>query len=108
MYEEDPLASELISELSDRLEDREALDVADRTADLAEDKILAVQIGLDELFDRIGDVWDDLHRRAEILAAPFAADHGRVDSSGGPRITAPRGDTDKAFVMAKVEVRLGT
>src|ERR1700739_1808757 len=107
MYEEDPLASKLGGKLADRLEEREALDVADRAADLTENEILAVEIGLDELLDRVGDMGDDLDRRPEIFAAAFAADHGRVDPPGGDRIAAPRGDPDIAFVMAEIEIRLG-
>ena len=52
---------ELVAELADRLEERQALDVADRAADLAQDEILAVEIGLDEFLDRVGDVRDHLH-----------------------------------------------
>ncbi len=55
----------------------------------------------------MGNVRDDLHRRAEILAAPFAADHRRIDAAGGDRIAAPGGDPDIALVMAKIEVGLG-
>ena len=86
----------------------QALDVADRAADLAKDEILAVEIGLDELLDRVGDVGDDLDRRPEIFAAPFAADHGRIDPPGRDRIAAPRGDPDIALVMAEIEIGLGT
>jgi hypothetical protein len=88
MHKEDALASELVAELADRLEEGEALDVADRAADLAENEILAIEISLDELLDRVGDVGDDLYRRPEIFAAPFAADNGRVDPPGGDRIAA--------------------
>src|SRR6516162_695596 len=108
MHEEDALAAELVAELADRLEEGEALDVADRAADLAENEILAVEISLNELLDRVGDVGDDLYRRPEIFAAPFAADNGRVDPPGGDRIAAPRSDADIALVMAKIEIRLGT
>ncbi len=66
------LAAELVAELADRLEERQAFDVAHRAADLAQHEILAVEIGLDEFLDRVGDVRDDLHRGAEIFAAPLA------------------------------------
>ena len=72
MHEQRALAAELVAELADRLEERQALDVADRAADLAEHEILVVEIGLDEFLDRVGDVRDDLHRGAEIVAAPLA------------------------------------
>src|SRR5438132_6304394 len=108
MHEEHALASELVAELANRLEKRQALDVADRAADLADDKILAAQIGQDELLDRIGDVGDHLHGRPEIFAAPLAADHGRIDPTRGHRIAAPSGDADIALVMAELEIGLGS
>ena len=107
MHEKDPLASQFVAELPNCLEKRQALDVADRAADLANHEILAVEIGQDELLDRIGNVGDHLHRRPEILAASFAADHCGVDPAGGDRIAAPRGDADIALVMAEIEIGLG-
>src|SRR6516165_4441432 len=107
MNEKNALASKLVAELADRFEEGKALDVAHRPADLAEDKILALEIGLDELLDRVGDVGDDLYRRAEVFAAPFAGDHRGVDPAGGDRIAAPSGDADIALVMAKIEIGLG-
>ena len=64
MHIEDPLAAELVPHLPDRLQERQALDVADRAADLAQDEILVGEIGLDEFLDGIGDVRDHLHRGA--------------------------------------------
>ena len=37
----------------------------------------------DELLDRVGDVRDHLHRRAEIVAAPLLGDHLGIDAPGG-------------------------
>src|SRR5712671_5824144 len=100
MHEKHALASELVAELANRLEKRQALDVANRAADLADDKVLAAEIGQDELLDRVGDVRDDLHRRPEIFAAPLPADHRRIDPAGGHRIAASCGDADITLVMA--------
>src|ERR1700736_448845 len=108
MDEQNALAAEFVAELADRLEERQALDVADRAADFAQDEILVAEIGLDELLDRVADVRDDLDRRPEIFAAPFATDHRGVDPSGGDRIAAPRGDPDIALIMAEVEIGLRT
>src|SRR5690242_17841099 len=107
MHEEDPLAPKLVAELANGLEKGQALDIANRAADLADDKILAAEVGQDELLDRVRNVGDHLHRRAEILAAPLAADHCRVDPAGGNRIAAPRGDADVALVMPEIEIGLG-
>ena len=72
MHEAHALAAELVAELADRFEERQALDVADRAADLAQHEILVGKIGGDEFLDRVGDVRDHLHGRAEIFAAALA------------------------------------
>src|SRR5262249_46216461 len=95
------------AELADRLEEGEALDVADRAADLAEDEILAGEVGLDELLDGVGDMRDDLHRGAEIFAAPLTPDHRRVDLAGGDAVAHARGNAGVALVMTETEVGLG-
>src|SRR5579875_127482 len=100
-------ASELVAELADRLEERQALDVADRAADLAQHEVLAVELGLDRLLDGVGDVGDDLDGGAEILAAALAADHRRIDAAGGLAVALPRGDAGIALVMPEIEVGFG-
>src|SRR3954465_3260755 len=108
MDEERALTAELIAELADRLEEGQALDVADRPADLAEHEILVAEIGLDELLDRVGDVRNDLDGSPKILATPLAPDHGRIDPPGGDAVAAPRRDAGVALVMAEIEIGLGT
>ena len=68
-------------QLANRLDERQALDVADRAADLANDEIEAVGLGEREFLDRVGDVRDDLDGRAEIVAAPLAGDDVAVDAA---------------------------
>src|SRR4029077_12265443 len=58
MHEEDALTCEVVAWLADCLKKRQAFDVADRAADFAEDEILSVEIGLDELLDRVSNVGD--------------------------------------------------
>src|SRR6266851_2460610 len=108
MHKEHSLAPEFVAELADRLEERQAFDVADRATDFAKDEILVREIGLDELLDRVGNVGDNLDRRPEIFAAPFAADHCRVDPAGGDRISTPRGGPHIALIMAQFELGLGS
>jgi hypothetical protein len=67
------LAAELVAQLADGLEEGQALDVADRAADLDQDEVLVAEVGADELLDGVGDVRDDLDGGAEIVAAPLAA-----------------------------------
>src|SRR5581483_3180332 len=108
MHEKRALAAELVAELPDRLEERQAFDVTHRTANLAKDEILvAIEIGLDEFLDRIGHMRDHLHGGAEILAAALAADHRRIDATGGDAVAPARGDAGEALVMPEVEIGLG-
>ena len=76
-------ARQLVAELADRLEERQALDVADRAADLAEHEVELVVAVADEVLDRVGDVRDHLHGGAEIVAAPLLGDDLLVDAPGG-------------------------
>jgi hypothetical protein len=51
---------QLVAELADRLEERQALDVADGAADLRQHEIEAVVANEDEVLDGVGDVRIDL------------------------------------------------
>ncbi len=101
------LAPQFVAELADRLEERQALDVADRAADLDQHEILVVEIGHHEFLDRVGDVRDHLHGGAEIFAAALAPDHGRIDAARRDAVGAARRDAGEALVMAEIEIGLG-
>ncbi len=73
----------LITELADRLEERQALDVADRAADLAQHEIEVVVAVANEVLDGVGDVGNDLDGGAEIIAAPLLGDDVLIDLAGG-------------------------
>jgi hypothetical protein len=107
VHEERALAAELVAELADRLEEGKALDVADRATDLAEQEVGVVEVGDHELLDRVGDVRDHLHGRAEIVAAALLRDHVRVDAPGGDVVALPRRHAREALVVPEVEVGLG-
>ena len=49
-------ARQLVAELADGLEEGQALDVADRAADLAQHEVDVLVAGGDEGLDRVGDV----------------------------------------------------
>ena len=100
-------ARQLVAELADRFEERQALDVAHRAADLAQHEIDAFIAGGDERLDGVGDVRDDLHGGAEIIAAPLLADNLLIDAPGGDVVGLAGGASGKALVMAEIEVGLG-
>ena len=95
-------------ELADRLEERQRLDVAHRAADLGDDDVdvLALADELDAVLDLVGDVRDDLHRAAEVVAAALLADDRVVDRAGGDVRRARRVRVGEALVVAEVEVGL--
>ena len=68
---------------------------------------LVSAISLTRLLDLVGDVRDDLHRRAEVVAAALALDHRVVDPAGGDVRRARRVDVGEALVVPEVEVGLG-
>ena len=100
------VARQVVAELADRLEERHRLDVADRAADLAEHEVEVVVAVEDEILDLVGDVRNDLHGRAEIVAAPLALDDVLVDAAGGDVVGLVGRAVGEALVVAEVEVGL--
>src|SRR5262245_16360316 len=101
------LARQIVAELPDCLEERQALNVADRAADLAENKIVAFVALADEILDRIRDVRDHLDGGAQIVAAPFLGEDLLVDAASGDVVLARRRPAGETLVMAEVEVGFG-
>ncbi len=63
------MAALLETHLADRLQEGQRLDVAHRAADLDDRDVGAFRAALDVGLDLVGDVRDDLHGLAEVLAA---------------------------------------
>ena len=103
----DVAAPELDAELADGLEERQRLDVADRTADLDHAHVGAFRAELDAALDLVGDVRNDLHGGAEVVAAALLGDDPLVDAAGGEVAVVPRGRAHEALVVPEVEVGLG-
>ena len=103
----DVAAAGLGPELPDRLEERQRLDVADRAADLDDDDVDVAAHLADVGLDLVGDVRDDLHRLAQVVAAPLLLDHRLVDLAGGEVVLALHDPRGEALVVAEVEVGLG-
>ena len=84
------VARQLVAELADRFEERQAFDVADRAADLQQHEIEVVVAVADEILDGVGDVRDHLDGGAEIVAAPLLGEDVLVDAAGGDVVGAAR------------------
>ena len=103
------VAADLVAQLADRLEEREGFDVADRAADLDDLDVGLLGLGerADARLDLVGDVRDDLHGLAEVVAAALLRDDRGVDRAGREVRTAVQVCVEEALVVAEVEVGLG-
>ena len=59
------------------------------------------------MLDLIGDVRNDLHRRAQVVAAALLGDHALVNAPGREIAVARGRRAHEALVMPQVEVGLG-
>src|SRR5207253_10354119 len=100
-------ARQFVAELADRLEERQALDVAHGAADFYQDEVEALVALEDEVLDGVGDVGNDLDGGAEVIAAPFLGEDFLIDVAGGDVVLALRRLPREALVMAEVEIGLG-
>ena len=101
-------ARQVIAQLADRLHEGHGFNVADRAADFADHEIEIVIAFDNEVFDFISNVRNDLNGGAQIVATTFLVDDVLVNPPGGDVIGLGCGTPGKAFVVAKVEISLGT
>src|SRR5687768_947708 len=107
MHEDRILAADVVPELTDRLEERQRLDVADRAADLHDHDVVLRGDPADRGLDLVGDVRDDLHGGAEVLAAALLGDDVQVDATRRHVVRLRQRAIDEALVMSEVEIGLG-
>ncbi len=103
------LPAHVLAELADGLEEREALDVADRAADLGDEHVHLGELGeaVYAALDLVGDVRDDLHGAAEVVAATLLGDDAVVDAARGDVGVALDELVEEPLVVAEVQVGLG-
>src|ERR1700733_4643944 len=106
MDEDAMTARQVVAELADRLEKWQALDVADRSADLDQHEVDAVIALQDEVLDGVGDVRNHLHGRAEEVATPLLGNQLLIHAPGGDVVLLIGAAAGEALVMAEVEVGL--
>ena len=108
VHERAVLAAGLVAELADRLEEGERLDVAHRAADLDDEQVggLGLGVGADPILDLVGDVRDDLDGLAEVVAPALLLDHGGVDGAGRDVRAPVEVLVGEALVVPQVKVGL--
>ena len=99
-------AAEVVAQLPDGFQERQAFDVADRAADFTEDEILAVEVGLDEFLDGVGDVRDHLDGGAEIFAAALPGDDLGIDAARGDVVGLLGVHIGESLIVSEIEIGL--
>ena len=94
--------------LADGLQKGLGLNVAHGAADLGDDHVhILPGHGVDAVFDLVGDVGDDLHRGAQVVAPALPVQHGPVDLAGGHGAVAGQVLVHEPLVVPQVQIRLG-
>ena len=113
VQEEAVLPADRMPHLPGCLQERLRLDVADGAADLGDDDVGPVSLGVglshlqDAGLDLVGDVRDHLHGVTEVLAAALLGDDGRINLSGGHIRRAVQIAVQESLVVADVEIGFG-
>ena len=94
------------TELANRLQKRQRLDIADGTADLDNRHIGAPGVFNDLVLDLVGDVRDDLNRAPQVISAPFLGNNREIDLTGGKVALLGKHRAGIALVMPKVQIGL--
>ena len=97
-------ARQIVAELADGFEKRQAFDVADRAADFDQHEIDVLVAVDDELLDGVGDVRNDLHGAAEVIAAPLLGEDLLVDAPRGDVVRLLGRHAGEALVVAEIEI----
>ena len=102
--------AERIAQLAHRLDEGQRLDVAHRAAQFGDDDVvdLLLRQQLNAPLDLVGDMGDDLHGLAQVIAAALLFDDAFIDFARGDVVGLRGGDRRKALVVPQIEVGLRT
>ncbi len=101
------LAPDVLTELADGFEKRQAFDVADRAADFDQHDIDIRRDRPDAVLDLVGDVRNDLHRAAEVIAPALLLDDRLINLARRPVVVSRGLRVGEPLVMAQIEVGFG-
>ncbi len=108
VHQQRALVALLHAHLAHGLHEGLGLDVTGGAADLDNRHVIAAGTVTDALLDGVGDVRDDLHGGAEVVAATLLLDDVEVDAAGGEVVGLGHAAVaQEALVVAEVEVGLG-
>ena len=102
------LTADVVGHLSNRFEKWQALDIADRAADLHDRDVHPLRDTHDALFDFVGHVGHHLDSPAKVIAATFFADDRMVNPAGRVVVFFGQSQGRVPLIVAQVEVGLRT
>ena len=102
------VAALFLRDLAQRFQKRLALDIADGAAHLGDDDVGARVIAqaIDKLLDLVGDMGDDLHRAAQVVARALFVQHVPVHAPARQVGQLVQVLVDEPLIVAEVEVGL--
>ena len=105
VQEKDIVTTHLVTDLPNRLEERQRLDISDGAPDLGDDDV-HVRSGhpANPCFDLVRDVRNHLHGVAEVLTAAFLRDDGGVHLTRGDVRRSQQVGIQEAFVVPDIQV----
>ena len=106
--EDGSVLAEFLAKLTDGFEKWQALNIADCSPDLTEDEVHVSGITQHEVFDRVGDVRNDLNRRAKEITATFFFKNGLIDPPRRDVVALFCRHASEALIVAEIEVRFCT
>ena len=107
VYADDVFGASFQAQLARRFQKGQGLNVAHRAADFYNGYVKIFFKRAEAFFDFVGNVRNDLHRRAQIFAAAFLVNDGLVNAAGGVGVGFGHFHVQKAFVMAQIQIRFG-
>src|SRR5674476_277087 len=106
------VVTELETHLAHRLQKRQRLNIAHGAANFDNGYIDGVgsakaRAAFDELLNFVGDVWNNLHRFAQVVAVAFFFQYAFVDLAGGEVVGFAHSCFHKALIVAQVKIGFG-
>ena len=102
------VAAKLRLELANGLKEGQAFNIAHGAADFDDSnigRVFAFRKGEHHAFDFVGDVRNNLHRAAQIVAATFLGDNLIVNGTRSGVVLARHGHVEIALVVPEVQIR---
>src|SRR6266545_2888542 len=101
------LAADVLSQLTNRFDEWQALDVAHGAADFDEDDVDVLRDRLDRVLDLVRNVRNHLHSTSEVVTPALFLDDLQVNLASRPVVVPCRHLVGEPLVVAQIEVRFG-